>query len=86
MLLGQHKRGFSGTLPVVWVAHGGLGAVLSRWGGWAAEHRSCCTAGGQPHSAPTAAAGAGPVVPVTLWLPLSMDRLIGLKLLHHVFW
>lgn len=42
--------------------------------------------GGQPHSAPPAAAGAGPVVLVTLWLPLSMDRPIGLKLLHHVFW
>lgn len=86
MLLGQPKRGFSETLPVVWVAHGDLGAVLSRWGGWAAEHRSCCTAVDSPTLPPLQLLARTSVVPVTLWLPLSMDRPIGLKLLHHVFW
>lgn len=34
----QNKRGFSETLTVIWVVHGGLGAVLSIGGAWAGNN------------------------------------------------
>lgn len=71
---------------------GGLGSKLcsklcsKHMGGWAAEQYHCSAAGGKPYCPPRSAAGSRTsVVSCAFWLPLSMVRPTGLKLLDHVF-